>query len=82
MPDRALVDALLGLEELPTEVEVERTGQRRDACGSGQGHHVGRCGLGAAGQRGGKVANPGLGGVGERNVVLRDRPESAGRLFR
>ncbi len=72
VPHGALVDALLGLEQLVTEVEVEGTGERRDAGRPGQGHHVGRHRLGAAGQRGGEVADPRLWGIAERDVVLGD----------
>ena len=71
VPDRALVDALLGLEDPLAEVEVDGTGQRGDAGRAGQGHHVGRDGgLGAPGERGGEVAHPRLGGIAERDVVL------------
>ena len=73
VPHRALVDALLGFEELLTEVEVEGTGQRRYAGRPGQRHHIGQRGLGVAGQRGGEVAHPRLGGVAQHDVVLGGR---------
>ena len=81
VPHRALVDALLGVEALLTEVEVEGTGQRGDAGRARQRDHVGQRGLGVAGQRGGEVAHARLGGVAEHDVVLGGRGAAGTTCF-
>ncbi len=74
--DRALVDRLPRVEHLVAEVEVDGPGQGRHVRSPGERDHVGGdVGAGAA-QGGRQIADPGLGGVVEDNIVPRVRLQS------